>query len=126
MDIIDIVKFDDKGLVTAVAQDAGTKQVLMVAHMNRETLEETISTGKMVYYSRSRIKRWLKGETSGHFQTVRDVYIDCDGDVLLFEIDQKGAACHEGYRTCFFRRRKGNAWEIVYKKHDDAAGESIQ
>lgn len=125
MNLIDIVKFDDKGLVTAIAQDAGTKQVLMVAYMNRETLEETLSTGTMVYYSRSRKKRWRKGETSGHFQTIRDIYLDCDGDVLLFEIDQKGAACHEGYRTCFFRRRNGNTWETVMKKHDDAAGESI-
>jgi phosphoribosyl-AMP cyclohydrolase len=119
MSLIDSIKFDDKGLVTAIAQDAATKEVLMIAYMNRETLEETLSTGKMVYYSRSRKKRWLKGETSGHFQTVRDVRIDCDGDALLFSIDQKGAACHEGYFSCFFRKRNADEW-IPYGRKPEA------
>ena len=116
MSLIDLVKFDASGLVTAIAQDASTGRVLMVAFMNRETLTETLTTGKMVYYSRSRKKRWLKGETSGHFQAVREAYVDCDGDSLLFKVDQTGAACHEGYASCFFRKRVGNAWEICDKK----------
>ncbi len=116
MSILDLVKFDANGLVTAVAQDASTHSVLMIAYMNRETLSETLSTGSMVYYSRSRKKRWLKGETSGHFQRVREVRIDCDSDALLFLIDQTGAACHEGYRSCFFRKRIDDEWTIVEEK----------
>ena len=116
MNLLDIIKFDANGLVTAIAQDADTNKVLMVAYMNRDTLIETLATGKMVYYSRSRKKRWLKGETSGHFQAVREVYVDCDGDALLFKIDQTGAACHEGYASCFFRKRSGDSWEICDKK----------
>jgi phosphoribosyl-AMP cyclohydrolase len=113
MNIIEAVKFDDKGLVTAIAQDDKTGEVLMLAYMNKETLAETIETGKMVYFSRSRKKRWLKGETSGHFQTVKSMYIDCDGDALLFKIDQDGAACHEGYFSCFFRKKENDGWKIV-------------
>ncbi len=116
MTLLDSVKFDDRGLVAAIAQDADTKQVLMVAYMNRETLLETLSAGTMVYYSRSRKKRWLKGETSGHFQAVREVRIDCDGDAVLFLIDQTGAACHEGYKSCFFRKRNADKWAIVDAK----------
>jgi phosphoribosyl-AMP cyclohydrolase len=116
MSLIDLIKFDANGLVPAIVQDYSTNGVLMVAYMNRETLEETLSTGKMVYYSRSRKKRWLKGETSGHFQAVREVYVDCDGDSLLFKVDQTGAACHEGYASCFFRKRTNDFWTIVDKK----------
>jgi phosphoribosyl-AMP cyclohydrolase len=116
MQILDTIKFDANGLVAAIAQDVKTKQVLMVAYMNRETLEETLATGRMVYYSRSRKKRWLKGETSGHFQVVREARIDCDGDALLFLVDQTVAACHEGYFSCFFRKRNGNEWVIVDAK----------
>ncbi len=116
MGVIDSVTFDEKGLVTAIAQDAETDQVLMVAYMNRDTLQETLDTGNMVYWSRSRQKRWLKGETSGHVQHVRAVYIDCDGDALLFKINQKGGACHMGYISCFYRKRSGNDWEITGKK----------
>jgi len=113
MNIIDNVKFDDKGLVSAIAQDARTGEVLMIAYMNRETLSETLETGKMVYFSRSRQKRWLKGETSGHLQTVQELFIDCDGDALLFKINQAGAACHEGYFSCFFRKHENGAWKTV-------------
>ena len=88
----------------------------MVAYMNRETLDETLATGTMVYYSRSRKKRWRKGDTSGHFQTVREARIDCDGDALLFLVDQTGAACHEGYFSCFFRKRTGDEWTIADTK----------
>ena len=116
MNILDSIKFDANGLIPAIAQDAKSKRVLMVAYMNRETLEETLATGTMVYYSRSRKKRWRKGDTSGHFQTVREARIDCDGDALLFLVDQTGAACHEGYFSCFFRKRTGDEWTIADTK----------
>ncbi len=116
MELIDYVKFDDKGLVTAVAQDIFTNEVLMVAFMNKETLIETLQKGVMIYFSRSRQKRWFKGETSGHVQKIREVYIDCDGDALLFKVEQTGAACHENYFSCFFRKNIGNKWEIVKNK----------
>lgn len=116
MSLIDSVKFDEKGLVTAIAQDFNTNEILMVAYMNKETLAETFEIGKMVYWSRSRKERWLKGETSGHVQTVKEAYIDCDGDALLFKVDQKGAACHKNYPECFFRQRKDDEWVIVKEK----------
>lgn len=116
MGLLDIVKFDDKGLVTAIAQDSKTNEVLMLAYMNKETLAETLEKGVMVYFSRSRQKRWLKGETSGHTQKVKEVYIDCDGDALLFKIEQTGAACHENYYSCFFRKKENDKWEICRTK----------
>jgi phosphoribosyl-AMP cyclohydrolase len=119
MNLIDAVKFDEKGLVSAIAQDALTGEVLMLAYMNRESLAETLAAGVMVYWSRSRQKRWLKGETSGHVQTVKEVYIDCDGDALLFKIEQKGAACHTGYYSCFYRRSQDEGWRITGIKVDD-------
>jgi phosphoribosyl-AMP cyclohydrolase len=119
MSLIDAVKFDEKGLVTAIAQDAATNEVLMLAYMNKDTLTETLEKGVMVYFSRSRQKRWLKGETSGHVQKVREVYIDCDGDALLFKIDQAGAACHENYYSCFFRKRMDSEWKIVKEKIEE-------
>lgn len=103
--LIDVVMFDDDGLVLAIAQDADTKQVLMVAYMNEATLRQTLDTGRMTYWSRSRQKVWQKGETSGNVQHVRSVRVDCDGDALLFGVEQEGgAACHTGHRSCFFRR----------------------
>lgn len=116
MSLLDIVKFDDKGLVSAIAQDHETNQVLMLAYMNKDTLAETLETGDMVYFSRSRQKRWKKGETSGHVQKVREVYIDCDGDALLFKVDQTSAACHENYFSCFFRQNVNNEWKIIAEK----------
>lgn len=98
------IKFNDKGLVPAIAQDINTSEVLMMAYMNREAVEKTLSTGRAHYYSRSRGKLWLKGETSGNFQVVSGIYYDCDGDTLLLMVDSKGPACHTGERTCFFRR----------------------
>jgi phosphoribosyl-AMP cyclohydrolase len=92
------------GLVAAVAQDAASGRVLMVAYMNQEAWEETLRTGRAVYYSRSRGRLWRKGEVSGNVQQVRAVYVDCDGDAVLLKVDQVGgAACHEGYRSCFYR-----------------------
>jgi phosphoribosyl-AMP cyclohydrolase len=93
------------GLVAAIAQDADTGQVLMIAWMNREAFEETLLTRRAVYWSRSRQKLWRKGEESGHVQLVRDLLIDCDKDAVLLKVTQVGgAACHEGYASCFFRR----------------------
>lgn len=91
------------GLLPAIAQDAANGRVLMVAWMNEEALRETIQTGQAVYFSRSRGKLWRKGETSGHRQTVREVRVDCDRDTVLLSVTQVGAACHEGYESCFFR-----------------------
>lgn len=116
MSLVDEVKFDENGLVSAIARDAAGGDVLMLAYMTRETLAETLETGTMVYFSRSRQKRWLKGETSGHVQKVRRVRIDCDGDALLFDIEQKGGACHKGYVSCFFRTAENGAWKITGEK----------
>jgi phosphoribosyl-AMP cyclohydrolase len=114
MKILDTIKFDSNGLVPAIAQDNETGEVLMMAYMNRESLELTISTGQGHYYSRSRKKLWLKGESSGNIQTVHDVRTDCDADTILIKISQKGAACHKGYKSCFFRGTKdGSDWEIT-------------
>ncbi len=106
MAIIDELKFDDKGLIPAIAQDAKTKEVLMIAYMNRESLERTLKEGKACYWSRSRKKLWVKGETSGNFQLVKEIYYDCDMDALLLMVEQKGPACHTGNRSCFFRKLK--------------------
>jgi phosphoribosyl-AMP cyclohydrolase len=93
------------GLITAIAQDAVTGDVLMVAHMNREAWDETLRSGQAVYFSRSRGRLWRKGEESGNIQRVREVFVDCDGDAVLLKVEQVGgAACHEGYRSCFFRQ----------------------
>jgi phosphoribosyl-AMP cyclohydrolase len=102
--VLDAVTFDDDGLVPAIVQDAATDEVLMMAYMTAETLRETLDTGRMVYWSRSRQERWVKGATSGHTQTVEDVRLDCDGDTLLFRVQQEGGACHTGYKSCFYRR----------------------
>lgn len=104
MKLLDELKFDDKGLLTAVIQDADTGEVLMVAFMNREAVQKTVESGKTHFWSRSRQKLWLKGESSGHIQTVREVCMDCDGDALLLKVSQEGGACHTGYRSCFYRR----------------------
>jgi phosphoribosyl-ATP pyrophosphohydrolase/phosphoribosyl-AMP cyclohydrolase len=102
--MLELVKFNADGLVPAVTQDIRTDEVLMLAWMNEESLRKTIETGKVHYYSRSRQKLWLKGETSGHFQQVRSISVDCDGDTLLIKVEQTGAACHTGHRSCFFTR----------------------
>ena len=91
-------------LVIAIAQDWQTNDVLMVAFMNKEAVEQTLKTKKAHYYSTSRQKQWLKGESSGNVQTVKEMYIDCDADAIIMKVDQIGAACHEGYRSCFFRQ----------------------
>jgi phosphoribosyl-AMP cyclohydrolase len=98
------VRFDERGLVPAIAQSAATGQVLMMAWMTRETLEVTLTTKEVTYWSRSRQKVWRKGETSGHIQRLVDAQVDCDGDVLLLKVDQLGPACHTGAPSCFYRQ----------------------
>ena len=97
------VKYDAAGLVTVVVQDAENGEVLMVAYMNAEALRRTVETGRATYWSRSRQEFWVKGASSGNVQHVRDLRVDCDGDCLLLKVEQTGAACHEGYRSCFSR-----------------------
>jgi phosphoribosyl-AMP cyclohydrolase len=102
------------GLVPVVVQDADTGAVLMVAWMNREAYEETRRTGRACYYSRSRARLWRKGEESGNVQEVREVYVDCDADTILLKVQQVGgAACHEGYASCFYRRVEGDGIRVV-------------
>lgn len=103
MSFIDKLKFNSDGLIPAIVQEHSTGRVLMMAWMNRASLERTVAEGKTVFWSRSRQKYWVKGETSGHFQTVKDIAFDCDGDTLLVQVEQIGAACHENYKSCFFR-----------------------
>jgi phosphoribosyl-AMP cyclohydrolase len=100
---IEDLKYDDSGLIPAVIQQYDTNEVLMVAYMNRESVAKTLETGKTWFWSRSRQKYWMKGESSGHVQQVKDVSYDCDADTLLVLVDQTGVACHTGRRTCFYR-----------------------
>ena len=108
------------GLVPAIVQDAETKDVLMMAYMNRESWEETLRTGKATFWSRSRKKLWLKGESSGHVQVIKGIFIDCDEDTILLLVDQLGgAACHTGHRSCFYRKlEKGDFIEIEERVFD--------
>ncbi len=110
---LDAVKWDDKGLVAAIAQDATTQEVLMLAWMNRESLQLTLATGDAHYWSRSRCALWKKGETSGHIQHVRELRLDCDGDAILMKVEQIGGiACHTGRRRCFFNLLDGGRWVV--------------
>jgi phosphoribosyl-AMP cyclohydrolase len=113
-----VIDFDKTGgLVPAIAQDAETGAVLMLAWMNREAYEETLRTRRAVYFSRSRNKLWRKGEESGHFQEVREIYVDCDADTILLKVHQiGGAACHEGYASCFFRRVEADGLKVVAER----------
>jgi phosphoribosyl-AMP cyclohydrolase len=104
------------GLLPAIAQDVETGRVLMLAWMNADAYEETLRTGRAVYYSRSRNKLWRKGEESGHVQTVEAVYLDCDADTILLQVRQTGAACHEGYPTCFFRQATPEGLKVVQER----------
>ena len=105
------------GLVPAIVQDAETKEVLMLAYMNSQSWEATLQTGKATYWSRSRQKLWLKGETSGHFQLIKAVFIDCDDDTILLQVKQLGeAACHTGHKSCFYRKLIGGDFIIVGEK----------
>ena len=114
---IDEVKWDAQGLVPVVAQERGSKDVLMFAWMNREALQKTAELGRAVYFSRSRGKLWFKGEESGHVQTVHSIRMDCDADVLLLEVTQTGhepgIACHTGRHSCFYSLLQGGQWTIT-------------
>lgn len=114
---LDKLKFDTAGLIPLIVQDHANGQVLMMAWMNREALDKTIQTGKIHTYSRSRGRLALKGETSGHFQLVKSILTDCDRDVVLIKVEQLVAACHEGYRSCFFREYVAGApdWKEISK-----------
>ena len=118
---LDRLKFDGSGLIPIIVQDHANGEVLMMAWMNREALERTIETGKVHTYSRSRGRLALKGETSGHFQLVKTILTDCDRDVVLFKVEQLVAACHEGYRSCFFREYERGAgdWKTIAPKAFD-------
>ena len=114
--MFDDLKYDDNGLIPAVIQDDENGDVLMVAYMNRDSLASTVATGKTHFWSRSRKKYWLKGESSGHTQEVRAIHTDCDKDCLLIRVKQNVAACHEGYRSCFYRRLENGVWNVIAEK----------
>jgi phosphoribosyl-ATP pyrophosphohydrolase/phosphoribosyl-AMP cyclohydrolase len=103
MNKLNELKYNEKGLIPVIVQDERTKEVLMMAWMNREALDLTIKTKKAAYWSRSRNCLWVKGETSGNFQTVKKIFVDCDADTLLLIVNQQGVACHTGSKTCFYR-----------------------
>jgi phosphoribosyl-AMP cyclohydrolase len=109
------------GLLPAIAQDAATGLILMLAWMNAEAFAETVRTGRAVYFSRSRGKLWRKGEESGHVQIVKAIYVDCDEDTILLQVEQEGVACHEGYRSCFFREVTPAGLKIVAERLVDPA-----
>ena len=124
--LLDAVKWDSQGLVCAIAQDAQTLRVLMVAWMNAEALQQTAATGFAHYYSRSRQKQWMKGEESGHTQKVQELRLDCDGDAVIMLIEQAGGiACHTGRESCFYRVWRDGGWQIadaVIKSEDEIYG----
>jgi phosphoribosyl-AMP cyclohydrolase len=113
MKTLEQLKYDSNGLIPAIIQEQSTGRVLMLAWMNKESLQKTIETGKTWFWSRSRKKFWMKGETSGHVQTVKDVAFDCDADCVLIQVEQAGAACHEGYKSCFFRSIHGEEVKVT-------------
>ncbi len=113
MNFLDQLKFNADGLIPAIIQQQSTGRVLMMAWMNRASLEKTIETRKTWFWSRSRQKFWMKGESSGHVQVVKDLSFDCDGDTVLIQVEQTGAACHEGYQSCFFRSLDGEGWKVT-------------
>ncbi len=111
---LEALRFDERGLITAIAQDVDTQRILMVAWMDRQALEETVASGQAVYWSRSRGRLWRKGEESGNIQKVREIRTDCDGDVILLMVEQVGGiACHTGRESCFFNRLEDGRWVVV-------------
>lgn len=115
-DLIDTLKFDDKGLIPGIVQDINNNEILMVGYMNREAVDRTFKGPYVTFYSRSRNKMWVKGESSGHTQTVKEIYIDCDADCILVKAVQNVAACHEGYRSCFFRKIEDGKVSVIAEK----------
>ena len=111
-DVVDQLAFNADGLIPVITQDVHTKEILMFAWMNRESLLKTISSKRMTYWSRSRQQLWIKGETSGHVQTVVDISFDCDGDAILCQVEQQGSACHTGRKTCFYLQVDGEKQQV--------------
>ncbi|HWK44437.1 MAG TPA: phosphoribosyl-AMP cyclohydrolase [Stellaceae bacterium] len=120
-DLLAAVRFDAAGLIPAIAQQHDTGELLMLAWMNRAALIETVETGRVCYWSRSRAALWRKGETSGQVQRLVDLRLDCDGDALLLLVDQTGVACHTGRRSCFFRKAENGAWVVTAEPLVDPA-----
>ena len=118
MSVLAELKLDENGLIPVVVQDSENGDVLMVGYMNREAVERTLETRRVTFWSRSRQKFWVKGETSGHFQQLKGMYVDCDQDCLLVKVEQIGPACHEGFRSCFFREitEGGTKREVVAER----------
>lgn len=112
-DVVESLPFNADGLLPAIAQQYDSGEVLMLAWMNRESLDETISTGRVCYFSRSRQKLWRKGESSGQVQMLKDMRFDCDGDTILLVVDQTGPACHSGRRSCFYNAVRGDRLEVI-------------
>lgn len=110
MSLLKEIKFNEVGLVPAIAQDAETGRVLMMAWMNEEAIRQTVETGFAHYYSRSRKKQWKKGESSGHIQEIEEIFLDCDGDTILLIVNQTGPACHTNRESCFYKQRQNNRW----------------
>jgi phosphoribosyl-AMP cyclohydrolase len=126
MSFYDQLKFDEAtGLIPAIIQEQKSGRVLMMAWMNRASLEKTIATGKTHFWSRTRKQFWMKGESSGHTQTVKDISFDCDGDTILIQVDQIGAACHEGYKSCFFRSVEAGNAEVKITEPQLVAPEQV-
>ena len=113
------IEMGGEKVAIAIDQEHTSGKVLMVAFANKEAVQKTLETGRVHYYSTSRKRLWLKGESSGNVQYVKEAYIDCDGDALLFKVEQEGAACHKGYKTCFFRRLKDGGLELVEERQFD-------
>jgi phosphoribosyl-AMP cyclohydrolase len=111
--LLNVLCFNQDGLIPAIAQQYDSGQILMMAWMNQESLEETLQTGRVCYWSRSRGKLWRKGESSGQIQMLQEIHIDCDGDTLLLQVDQTGPACHTGRRSCFYRAVRGKQIEMI-------------
>lgn len=117
VEFLEKIAFNRQGLVPVIVQDIKTDEVLMMAWMNKEALEKTVNTGKVHFWSRSRKKLWIKGEISGHYQLVKEIRIDCDEDTLLIKVEQIKAACHKGYKSCFFRKiNKKGKLELIGEK----------
>ncbi|MFN3653251.1 MAG: phosphoribosyl-AMP cyclohydrolase [Armatimonadota bacterium] len=121
MSFSETLKYDANGLIPAVIQDAENGEVLMVGYMNRDAVDRTLETGHATFWSRSRQKFWVKGETSGHLQHVVEVRTDCDKDCLLVRVNQVGVACHDGFRSCFYRAVKAGELEVVEERQVDPA-----
>ncbi|MDD3382520.1 MAG: bifunctional phosphoribosyl-AMP cyclohydrolase/phosphoribosyl-ATP diphosphatase HisIE [Bacilli bacterium] len=120
------VKYDDKGLVLAISQDFHSKKVRMVAYMNKESLEKTLETNQVYYFSRSRNKLWLKGETSGYYQYLKGISVDCDGDALLLQIEQQGGiSCHTGAATCFYQELTENVSVIINREKASTSEDAL-